>query len=200
VGNPNQLGMYDGSGTGTFRVDASAPWQDDFLTWSFGYLVELGYAKAEPMLQWKSKYPVGRMTAPGYCWLWASAYHLPFRDANKAVYGSFAALFAGNFTGATVAHDTKVITHPQGLNFMDQPCNSQAQMDWIKAAGGGNWKQGRMSGYSDSPLGYPANMQPALAVAATSGIENATQAWSIFTERTGKQDYSKGPQWNIIPR
>ncbi|RNF27893.1 hypothetical protein NM04_26085, partial [Massilia aurea] len=38
TGNPNQLGVYDGSGSGSFKVAASAPWQDDFLTWSFGYL------------------------------------------------------------------------------------------------------------------------------------------------------------------
>jgi len=200
VGNPNKLGVYDGTGPETFKVTASAPWQDDFLTWSFGYLVELGYTKAQPMLQWKSKYPVGRMTDPGFCWIEGSAYHLLYLNANNKVVDTFAELYALNFTGSTISHDQTKMTHPQGLNFIDQACNSQAQADWITAARGKTWPLGRMSGFSDSPLGYPANMQPALAVAATSGIPNATQAWTIFNQRTDKQDYGKGPQWNIIPR
>ena len=201
VGNPNQLGAYDGSGKGTFQITASAPWQDDFLTWSFGYLAELGFAKAQPILEWKAKYPVGRMTAPGYCWIHASAYHLSgFFKSGKQVQGSFSELYAANFTGATIPNDAKVITHPKGVNFMDMQCNSQAQADWITSASGSKWTVNRMSGYADSPMGYPANMQPALAVASTSGVANGAQAWTLFNSRGNKPDYSKGPQWNIVPR
>jgi len=201
TGNPNQLGMYDGSGAGSNKMDTSAPWQDDFFTWSFGYLAELGFDKATPILQWKSKYSVGRMTDPGFCWIEASAYHLKTRvDSKSPVYASFADLYAANFSGATVPHDAKTITHPQGLDFRAQECGSQAQATWITQAMKRNWTLGRMSGYSDSPLGYPANMQPALAVAATSGIPNASQAWTRFTGRADKQNYSMGPQWNIVPR
>jgi len=201
TGNPNQLGMYDGSGAGSNKMDTSAPWQDDFFTWSFGYLAELGFNKATPILQWKSKYSVGRMTDPGFCWIEASAYHLKTRvDSKSPVYASFADLYAANFSGATVPHDAKTITHPQGLDFRAQECGSQAQATWITQAMKRNWTLGRMSGYSDSPLGYPANMQPALAVAASSGIPNATLAWTKFAGRADKQNYGMGPQWNIVPR
>lgn len=201
VGNPNQLGMFDGSGAGANKMDTSAPWQDDFLTWSFGYLAELGFSKAEPILQWKSKFPVGRMTDPGFCWIEATAYHLLTRvDATSPVYNSFADLYAANFGGESIRHDVKTLVHPNGVPFMSQQCGSQAQADWFTTAMGRRWTLGRMSGYSDSPLGYPANMQPALAVAAVSGIPNAGQAWTTFAGRADKQNYAMGPQWNIIPR
>ncbi|MBD8628991.1 hypothetical protein IFT64_18825 [Oxalobacteraceae sp. CFBP 8753] len=201
VGNPNQLGMFDGSGTGANKMDTSAPWQDDFFTWSFGYLAELGFSKAEPILKWKSTFPVGRMTDPGFCWIEATAYHLVTRvDAKSPVYNSFADLYAANFGGKSIRHDVTTLVHPNGVPFMSQQCGSQAQADWITTAMGRRWTLGRMSGYSDSPLGYPANMQPALAVAAVSGIPNAGQAWATFAGRADKQNYAMGPQWNIIPR
>ena len=201
VGNPNQLGVYDGSGTGAFAVSASAPWQDDFLTWSFGYLAELGFSKAKPILEWKAKYPVGRMTTPGYCWIQASAYFMEFRPGPKQpLFTDLATMHQFNFGGDSISNESKKLTHPNGLKYIDQPCASQAQSDWMRAATKGHWAPGRMSGFSDSPLGYPANMQPALAVAAASGVANAAQAWTVFTGRADKQDYGRGPQWGIIPR
>ena len=199
---PNALGVYDGSGEHAFRINQSAPWQDDFFTWSFGYLTELGFTKALPILRWKATYPVGRMTAPGYCWIEGSPYTLKFRDNDKSPsYTSMADVYAANFGGADIANDdSKRISHPQGLKFIDQECGSQAQADWLSAADRMKWPRGRMIGYADSTMGYPANMQPALSVAATSGIPNAALAWTIFANRAAKPDYSKGPQWAIVPR
>ena len=200
--NPNRLGVYDGTGTGSFKVNGSAPWQDDFFTWSFGYLAELGFDKARPILEWKAKYAVGRMTDPGFCWIQGSAYYLEFRGGDKSpLFGSLGEMYAANFGGDVISNESKRISHPQGLKYIDQACGSQAQADWLKAATG-NWALGQMSGYSGSPLGYPANMQPALAVAASAGlnIPNAALAWSRFDNRGAKQDYSKGPQWDILPR
>jgi hypothetical protein len=201
TGNPNQLGVYDGSGSGAFKVNASAPWQDDFLTWSFGYLAELGFDKAQPIMQWKAKYPVGRMTTPGFCWIQASAYFMEFRpSAKEPIFSDLATMHQFNFGGDSILNESKKLKHPQGLKYIDQPCASQAQSDWIRAAAKEHWNPGRMTGFSGSPLGYPANMQPALAVAATSGIANAAQAWTVFTGRNDKQNYGNGPQWGIVPR
>lgn len=201
-GNPNALGAYDGSGAGSFQIQGFAPWQDDFLTWSFGFLAELGFPKAEPILKWKARYPVGRMTAPGYCWTDGSSYYLNHRDpVSKRVYGSFAELYSANFQDNMIKDDNrKLVTHPQGLSYMDQPCGSQAQADWWTAATRYTWWKGQMTGYSTSQMGYPSNMQPALAVAATSGIPDAEAAWTTFINRGAKPDYSKGPQFAIIPR
>ena len=208
VANPNQLGAYDGKGDGMAESIQSAPWQDDFLTWSFGYISELGFTKAKPILAWKAKYPVGRMTAPGFCYIEGSAYWLSLRAGTTTadpVYSTFAEMYKAHYSvnnGANLQDDGgHVLKHPQGLSYFDQPCGSQAQADWRSATPGADaWQKGRMLGYADSPTGFPANMQPALAVAATSGIPNAALAWSKFNSRAQKPDYSKGAQWAIVPR
>ena len=201
VGNPNQLGMYDGSGPNAAPIGGSPPWQDDYLTWSFGYLAELGFDKAQPIMLWKAKYPVGRMTAAGYCWIKASAYSLKIRDNDKSpVYDTFEKVYRANFSGTSISHEGGTKTHPQGLLFIDQPCATQAMADWFNASSTFIWGPRRMDGYADSTIGYPANLQPALAIAATAGVPNAQQAWSLFTTRDAKPKYQNGPQWNIIPR
>lgn len=198
----NAMGVYDGTGEGAFVTDGYSPWQDDFFTWSFGYLTELGFTKAEPILQWKAKYPVGRMTAPGFCWIQASKYFYNFSDGPGAPrYKTFAELYAGNFKEDNIRDDNSgFIKHPLGLKYNDQPCGSQAQADWFVAAGIPWWIKGRMVGYADSDVGYPANMQPALAVSVAAGVPNATTAWSTFMGRSAKPTYRIAPQWAIIPR
>ena len=201
VGNPNQLGMYDGSGPKAASIGGSPPWQDDYLTWSFGYLAELGFEKARPIMLWKARYPVGRMTAPGYCWIKASAYSLKIRDdAKSPVYDTFEKVYLANFSGNSITHEGGTKTHPQGLRFIDQPCASQEMAAWFNASSKFIWGTRRMDGYADSTIGYPANLQPALAIAATAGIPNAHQAWALFASRDSKPQYQNGPQWNIIPR
>jgi hypothetical protein len=202
VGNPNPLGVYDGSGPEAFYVADSAPWQDDFLTWSFGYLTELGFTKAAPILQWKAKYSVGRMTAPGYCWIMASSYELKFRDSSTTpLYRSFAELYSANFNnGNILSENGQLLFPPGGVKFLDLPCGSQEQADYMTYINGYTWLKGRMIGYSDSTVGNPAILQIALAVARNTGIPNAAEAWTIFAGRAAKPDYSKGPQFNIVPR
>jgi hypothetical protein len=201
IGNPNKLGVYDGSGDGSFAINASAPWQDDFFTWSFGYLAELGFSKAQPMLQWKAKYVVGRMTAPDFCWIQAASYSLIFRDSpTSPAYDTFGQMYTTTIN-QTLASENGVRTSPQAVqDFLKLKCGSQEQANFLASINGGIWHLGRMTGYADSPLGYPANMQPALAVAASSGIANGQKAWSIYMGRADKPDFSKSPTWNIIPR
>lgn len=204
VGNPNELGVYDGSGEGSYEVHNSAPWQDDYFTWSFGYLTELGFEKAKPIFQWKAKYVIGRMTGPGYCWIHAAAYGLETHSVDGAKIKSFAELYARNFPDDWQTDDNgRQIIHPDGLKYSDQPCGSQEQADWRTKAQGfpWPWEKGQMTGYSSSALGYPSNMQPALALAADMGSVAAVAAWKTFDGRAGKPDYNTGgPQFAIIPR
>ena len=199
--NPNRLGLYDGSGERAASINSSAPWQDDFLTWSFGHLVELGFTRALPILQWKGRYAVGRMTAPGDCWIQGAAYSLRFRENPKSpAYASFDQLYRANFGGDSIVVDGKTVKHPQGLRYIDQACGSQAQADWLAAANGGGWEKGQMTGYSTSVNGFPSNMQPALALAATYGLPGADRAWTVFANRAKQPDYRGAPQWAIVPR
>jgi hypothetical protein len=59
---------------------------------------------------------------------------------------------------------------------------------------------GDMGNISEGTMGYPSNMQPALAYAADSGIKDADKAWAYFNSRTVKPDYSLGAQFSIVPR
>lgn len=57
----------------------------------------------------------------------------------------------------------------------------------------------KMEGYPDSPTGYPANMQPALAMAVDVGAPGAKEAWAKYMTRSPRQDYSMEPQWAVVP-
>lgn len=198
----NVMGAYDGTGFEAYVTDGYSPWQDDFFTWSFGYLSELGFEKADPILKWKARYPIGRMTAPGFCWIQASKYFYNYSaGAGQPKYKTFAELYEGNFKEDNIRDDNSgIIKHPQGLKYNDQPCGSEEQANWFKAAGIPWMNKGRMVGYADSTEGYPAILQTSLAVASTSGVENGEKAWALFDSRSAKPDYRKAPQWAIIPR
>lgn len=56
-----------------------------------------------------------------------------------------------------------------------------------------------MTGYPDSPTGYPSNLQPALAAAVDAGVPHAAEAWARYLTREPKQDYTQSPQWAVIP-
>jgi hypothetical protein len=57
-----------------------------------------------------------------------------------------------------------------------------------------------MTGYGSTPIGYPANMQPALAYAASVGGTEGKNAWALFQTRAVKPDYRYAPQFAIVPR
>jgi len=206
-GNANQLGLISHSNIG-YKTPAGlstglAPWMDDFVTWSAGYLVELGFTNAKPFLDWKSKFPVGRMTTPGYCWIDGAIYAIAIRPSSASPF--FTNILDAYFATMKATDGTPLI-NSTGALYLDQPCASQAMADWRtqydKDAGvkGGTWLAGQMTGYATVASGYPSNMQPALAVAATSGIPNAQAAWNVFISRPVKPDYSTEPQWAIVPR
>lgn len=211
--NPNQLGVIDGTGKYAFQSiiystpsgasTGVAPWQDDFFTWSVGYLVELGFVDAKPLLAWKAKFPVARMTAPGYCWIDGAAYTLTVRpNSTSPLFSTFGEAYRATMRNA----DGTAMVNSTGARYLDQACGSQAQADWRTQFDKDSnvtrnpWQAGEMTGYATYVMGYPSNMQPALAVAATSGIPNASTAWNIFINRSVKPDYSSEPQWAIVPR
>jgi hypothetical protein len=212
--NANQLGVIDGKGlsplgTTEFNpilypnlqgtaITGIAPWQDDFITWSVGYLAELGFTDAQAFLVWKSKFQVGRMTDPNYCWIAAGIYNLAISTSKTApLYTSLGEAYLATVTP---------LVGTDGSHFSDTACGSQAQATWLSQHPNnsvfetGSYVAGQMTGYSSQPDGFPSNLQPALAVAATSGITNATAAWVKFMGRAVKPDYSSSPQFAIVPR
>jgi hypothetical protein len=178
--NANALGFVaNGYAIGYENGRGVAPWQDDFFTWSVGHLVDMGFANAAPFMRWKSKFTTGRMTAPGTCWIFGASYFLLVRDSETApFYTSFAQAYQA--------------TAP--ANAKDLPCAGQAMATALNLA------PGEMTGYSYSPMGYPSNMQPAMAIAAQSGIADAQRAWDTFVARAVKPNYASEPQFAIVPR
>jgi hypothetical protein len=156
-----------------------APWQDDFFTSAIGFTVDLGFAQAKPLLDWKAQFPVKRMTDAGSCWIDGGVYSLVVRPKSDAP-------IFDNFTQAQQA--------TRGADFMKLPCGGPEMASVVGA------QVGDMGGLSNYVMGYPANMQPALAYAVDSGIANGKRAWDLFQSRTIKADYSAGPQFSIIPR
>lgn len=210
-GKANQLGFIDNSAT-AYAVayvgpdgtkTGVAPWMDDFFTSSVGHMHELDFAKAKPILDWKATFPVGRMMAPGYCWIDGAVFALMVRpSAALPYYTNFADAYLATMRTATGTD----LVNSTGQRYLDQPCGSQAQADWRTQFDRDGkvarmpWAAGEMTGYATSQAGYPSNMQPALAVAATTGIPNAVQAWNVFINRSVKPDYGLQPQFAIVPR
>ena len=217
VGRPNALGVIDGSGkypgpVAGYRTPSGAntgiaPWMDDFFTWSVGYLATgLGYEAARPLAQWKAAFPVGRMTAKGYCWIDAAVYALSVRpSAGAALLASLDQAYQATMRGVDAQGVAIPLVNSTGARYLDQPCGSQAQADWRTQLDRDTrtprapWLAGEMTGYASYGAGYPSNTQPALAVAVDLGVPNAQAAWTRFMARTVKPDYSGSPQWAIVP-
>ncbi len=158
-----------------------APWMDDFFTQSIGHLAELGFTKAQPLLLWKAKFSINRMTDPGSCWVLGAVYDLLIRDSDQSpFYETMAQTYQATASPAVQA----------------TACGSSE----MATALGEGFVAGEMTGYSTSSEGYPANMQPALAYSVGSGAPNGLKAWDVFSKRAKKATYSDGPQFAIIPR
>ncbi|GAB3433869.1 hypothetical protein NX773_17535 [Massilia solisilvae] len=176
----NQLGIIvNGYSLVYNNGTGMAPWQDDFFTSAIGHAAELGFAKAQPLLAWKSKFPVSRMTADGACWVDGSIYTLIVRDSSTSPYY------------ATMGQAYKT-SHTATFNALS--CASAEMATALKL------KVGEMTGYSAEATGYPSNLQPALAYAADALGAPGKSAWTVFMNRSVKPNYGLAPQFAIVPR
>lgn len=155
------------------------PWADDFFTSAIGHAVELGFSKATTLLTYKALYPVGRMTAPNTCWIDAAAYVVNVRDTSTSPhYTSWEQVYRMNHSA----------------DFNKLACNS------TEMAASLGLMVGEMTGYATTPIGYPSNMQPALAYSVAVGGAQAAAAWKTFMARPIKPDYTDNAQFAIVPR
>lgn len=164
--------VYD-NGTGV------APWQDDFFTSAVGHAAELGFEKAKPLLAYKTKFPIARMTAPGACWIDGAIFNLKVRASTTGpIFATMGEAYAAS--------------HTPEFNLLE--CAGTAMATSLKL------KVGEMTGYSSEAAGYPSNMQPAMAYAADTGGAQGQAAWTVFSNRSVKPNYGIGPQFSIVPR
>lgn len=156
-----------------------SPWQDDFFTSAIGHAAELGFTKADTLLAWKARFPISRMVGAGACWIDAAIYQMHVRgSATGPYYDTIAQAYAS-------MHDA---------TFTALQCGSSAMAAVL------GLKVGEMTGYASSATGYPSNLQPALAYAATVGGAEGKSAWALFAARPVKPDYRYAPQFAIVPR
>jgi hypothetical protein len=176
----NRLGVITNGYAFSYRDGtALAPWQDDFFTAAIGHLADLGFTDARPLLAWKAKFPIARMTGKGACWIDAAMYDMKVRDTKDGpIYEDIGHAFRAS----------------QGPEMQAMPCAGEAMARAFKL------QVGEMTGYASGALGYPANMQPALAYSAEAGGKPGRDAWQQFMRRTAKPDYSSAPQFAIVPR
>lgn len=154
-----------------------APWQDDFFTSAIGHMVELGFTRAQPLLNWKAKFVVNRMVGDGYCWIQAPAYSMTVRDSKTSpIYTTMKQVYQANQTTA----------------FQQLACAS-AEM-----AASLNLKTGQMVGYVTASSSQSI-MRPALAYAVGANSEGR-RAWDLYAKRPYQPDYAKEPQFAILPR
>jgi hypothetical protein len=158
-----------------------APWQDDFFTWMVGHLADLGFDGAKKFLSWKTQFAVGRMIAPGFCYVQASSYTLRVRDGGHGpVYNSFREVYDKSFS-------------PKILRMK---CGGDSMAEHL----GKRYEPGDMAGYPWSATGYPANMQPALAAAVDAGVPGAVKAWKLFMSQPTRPEYSNYANFAVAPR
>jgi hypothetical protein len=176
---PENDAPYDGG-------RAIAPWQDDFFTWSAGYVQGLGDVEALPLVRWKGGFSVGRLTAPGFCWIIGSAYTLRVRaSAQSDYYRTFANVYDASL--------------PALLKQPAEPGRKLACASPEMAAALGSSSAGEMVAEPTSTDGYSAYMQPAVAAAVDAGTPGAETAWRVLKDRSSKPDFSKDPTWAIVP-
>lgn len=195
--NPNSNALHIVSNGGAFayqypggsgNYNGVAPWQQDFFTWAIGHLADQGFAGAFSLLEWQAEFPVSLMSDSGYCWILAAAYTLRVADASKdasGIYNSIGKVYTTNFP--TLA---------------GTDCNSQEMRNRLgeldpKYA---PIQSGTIIGYADSPTGYPSNLQPALAVAASYDLPGADKAWQRFESRAIRPDYRNYANFAVVPR
>lgn len=78
-----------------------APWMDNFFTSAFGYIIQLGFNNAKPIMTYKAKFATSLMVDTGYCWLRASAYGLQHSDPAGNRYTTMSAMYKANYPTET---------------------------------------------------------------------------------------------------
>ena len=181
------------------KLEDGRPWMDDFFTFAAAYAVELGFSDWKPILEWKAEFPLARMGSADdeYCWIFGAVYAARFGTGNGFTttaqwIPSFRAYYLENWGNRLNA---------SGKAVKDMACGGQEMADFLSELDGNNrYRPGEMYGYARSPMGYPANLQPALAYLVDAGLPRADIAWDRFYNRDPFPDYSYDPQFAITPR
>jgi hypothetical protein len=152
--------------------DNTSPWQGDYIGIVFAQLAENNEPLAADVLDWISRFNIGRVTsdAQGFCSAEAAGYYWVIRSPNNGpFFTTWAQLMAANY-GDKVGKD----------------CATVAAED----------------GYPSWAGGYAATIRTMLAASANANVVGARTAydkWKGMTPAMDK-DYAKNPGLAIVPR
>lgn len=186
----NKLGIWSHGNAIVYNQvnedDALAAWMQDFAAQAMGHAGELGFTEAVRHLRWMAKFQVGRMIDPGYCWTYVPYSFRVRIDATSPIFTSL-----GECLQAMIPAEEYAMR-----------CNSPERLAAYKANGGeAGVRLDEMQGRDSSSVGYPANMQPGLAMAVDSGsVPDSDLAWDLFDSRPYKPTYASQPQFAIVSR
>lgn len=160
-----------GASFDSFMGSRTAPWQGDYMGLVFAQLAENNEPHAAEVLQWISRFNVGRVTsdAKGFCAAAAPGYFWEIKDKNGNFISSWADLYAINYPDA-----------------VGKSCSSLSV-----TAGYPKWA----GGYASTIRA----MLAATANAGVPEARAAFQKWKSMTPEIDK-DYSNDPTWAIVPR
>ena len=178
-------------GTSTIDKAQCIVYKDDYFTWTLGYLVDLGFTAAYPILSWKTRFPVSRLTgAENFCWIFASNLKLQVADTDIGPrYETIKAVYDNSKENVLIDDG-------------DFQCNSQDMADSLKQKNLIHYgKIGEMIG-KPWATSEPARIQPALAAAIDINTQNAHAAWDQYMSRSVIPNYAAEglPNYNIVPR
>lgn len=180
-------------------------WMDDYLTWSVGHIVALGFTQWTDFRDYKVRFPVGRTTDEDSCWILASTNWPNILDTFPG----------GGNTGNPVAtwqtwkeaitySSSSAFYNAWGENidlsgseqaFLATTCASTEMYGFLAGV-----NQGEMIAYT-LPDSYIANLQAALAVSVEANYPNAQAAFDLVQSATNLPDYTQQgrPAWALVP-
>lgn len=92
----------------------TGPWQNDYFGIVFAQLAENDEPNAKLVLDWVSKFNLGRFNSEslGFCTARAAGYYFTITDENKNPYPSWAALYQANYPGETCSTTQAIDGYP----------------------------------------------------------------------------------------
>ncbi len=113
--NPNSASLYPLNALPKpDQQEYTGPWQNDFFGIVMAQLAELKEPGAYEVLDWVSKFNVGRFTAQdkGFCTAYAAGYFFLIKDSSGKPYATWQSLFQANFPGETCNSSMEIAGYP----------------------------------------------------------------------------------------
>ncbi|QHE88868.1 hypothetical protein F9K07_14000 [Hydrogenophaga sp. BPS33] len=155
-----------------YEAGRAVPWNNDFMGIVFSWMAENDEPKSKDILDWFSRFNVGRYLAEsdGFCTVKAPGYYWWIRDTGGRLITTWRELFARNY--------------PEAVN---SPCSSLAM---------------NVEAYPATAEGYAAISRASLASAVNAGVTNASSAYTRWKGFTPLIDaaFLSDPTWAIVPR